>query len=157
LNYQIELLKCKKGNDNVSFKCLDWSKYDKEDFSNIYQNIDIILAADVIYDNDLTLYLMNTIYKLMISSTPNSKSKTTQCFISNEKRCNFSTSTQTITDGALNFFEQCILDLDNYEDTDAKIRFTAKRVNNLDQMPAFIKSYQRSSHLFIWKIESILI
>lgn len=155
--------------ENILFRELDWSEYGeifKEKVSR--QNIEeiktdeyslsqfdleqlkdasIFLAADVVYENSLTLKLMNILYVLMVHG--NRQSKT--CYIANEKRVNFNNQTYSSTDTAYSFFMECLSDLNDYEDYEKRYRFKVEQID-CNKLPFYILNYKRNDYLSIWKI-----
>lgn len=156
-NYQLNETSLTKS--NIRFRSLVWSDCLSEpqffDFTendlNIIKNANVFIAADVVYDDLITIKLMNTLYKLLtLGDTKTRKC----CFISGEKRINFNINNLDETDCAYNYFKQCLLELDDYFDSLAGVQF---KVTQLDcsQMPQFVLNYERNSFLYIWKLEMI--
>jgi predicted nicotinamide N-methyase len=156
---------------NVLFRALDWSEYEElfqtktpaknirySDISGEYllgetdfellKDASIFFAADVVYDNMITLKLMNLIYAFMVYGKKQPKA----CYIANEKRVNFNTQTLSSTDTAYSFFMECLNDLDEYEDHDTGYRFKIEQLN-CENLPFYILNYKRNNYLSIWKIE----
>ncbi len=151
---------------NILFRALDWSEYEElfrakatpKNVSDEYllsqtdlellKDASIFFAADVVYDDMITLKLMNIIYGLMVYGKKQSKA----CYIANEKRVNFNTQTLSSTDTAHSFFMECLNDLDEYEDHDTGYRFKIEQLN-CDNLPFYILNYKRNNYLSIWKIE----
>ena len=140
---------------NISFKPLVWN-HQNEDFGELsaengelIKNADIFMAADVVYDDLITLKFMNTLYKLLTLDATN---MTKCCFIAGEKRVNFNTHDLKETDCAYNYFKASLLELDEYVDSGIGVMF---RVTQLDcsHMTQFVANYERNDYLYIWKLE----
>lgn len=157
-------------NENIKFKVLDWSRHeslfdlelnendcyrlDEDDLEKLRNEADVFTAADVVYDDLITIKFMNVVYKLLTVSGAAGPRRPKVCFIANEKRINFSVDSLSAGDTAYDYFQTCLADLNDYEDIEAGYRFKVDRVN-CEQMPQFIKNYQRTKYLFIWRINSI--
>lgn len=113
----------------------------------------VILAADVIYDDLITIKFMNTVYKLL---TYGDDRRERICLVANEKRINFSTMSLREGDTAYDYFMTCLRDLNDFEDTDAGYRFKVEEiVIDQDKLVKYVKSYNRNKFLYMWKITSI--
>ncbi len=127
-----------------------------DELHDIRSSVSVYLAADVIYDNTITVHFMNALYDLISSFDTDSKnlSKKT-CFISNEKRINFSKDEMEPSDSAFRFFQECLSELDKYVDSEKAVVFAVTQLYDADlmAMPQYIKSYRRNKYLSIWKIE----
>lgn len=125
------------------------------DFDKL-QEASIFLAADVIYDNTITVYFMNTLYKLMTNFSPDTIHKKKICYISNEQRVNFNSSNLAATDTAFDFFRDSLNELDDYYDEKLKVKFKTCLLDesSYDLLPKHVHNYKRSKYLTIWKIES---
>ena len=153
--------------NNICFKEIDWFDHEnifitknadpnnnKYELSltdlNCLTEASVLLAADVIYDDKITLALMNTIYKLMTSS-PVAKT----CIIANEQRINFNTEFLTVADTAYDYFEKCLDELNEYVDTESGYRFEIEHVEmDNDSFPKYVVNYNRNNYLNIWIIRS---
>ena len=143
---------------------MDWSIFNEDNKNeltadlNELQEASIFIAADVIYDNTITLYFMNTLYKLMTNFSSDTSHKTKICYISNEQRVNFNSENLTATDTAFDFFRDCMNELDSYYDEELKVKFKTCLIEECshDILPQHVCNYKRSKHLTIWKIESSL-
>lgn len=114
------------------------------------------LAADVIYDNTITLYFMNTVYKLLADFDGDDSITTKCCYISNEKRINFNVSGLAVADTAFDFFRECINDLDGYIDVEKQVGFMVSEVQ-CENLTQFVSNYKRNEYLTIWKVEAVRI
>ena len=153
--------------DKISFKHLDWSRYEEFNFENarkedkiskyeLSQNdlIDlkkaqVFLAADVVYDIDLTANLLNMLVKLMKSGENQPK----EAYIALEKRINFDTETLSVSSSAFSFFETSMNELNEYEEDN--IRFETQIYSG--HFPQYFLNYNRNNYLFIWKIKSSIV
>jgi len=143
--------------NNICFNSLIWTHYDDDDNNqnfrsdsfNLVKNADVYIAADVIYDDIITLKFMNTLYKIL---TEGNEKKIKCCFIAGEKRINFNTQNLNLVDCAYNYFKESLLDLDDYIDLKIGVKFKVKQLD-CTEMPQFVTNYERNAHLYIWKLE----
>jgi predicted nicotinamide N-methyase len=148
---------------NIFFKQIDWSNHESlfnlptngnNEFSlneNDIQNIKsatVFIAADVVYDNTITVKLMNIIYGLMVNGVKQRK----VCYLANERRINFSTESYQVADTASDFFIECLKELDQYVDTNAGFKFKTEKIE-CDSIKNYITNYKRNKYLYLWKIE----
>lgn len=125
--------------------------FSKEDLVELSQ-ASVILAADVIYDDILTIKFMNAVYKLLTYGERMERC----CVVANEKRINFSTLTLSSSDTAYDYFMTCLNDLDGFIDSDVGYRFKVDEIKvDHDDLVKYVKSYNRNKFLYIWKITSI--
>lgn len=110
---------------------------------------DVFIAADVVYDDLITIKLMNTLYGL-ISLGDRKSAK--YCYISGERRVNFNIDDLEETDCAYNYFKTSILELDDYVDSDLNVVFKVTQLDLVD-MPKHVLNYERNPFLYMWKIE----
>ena len=124
------LAEVSRNKQNIFFKQIDWSNHEnlfslptnhdnefslnENDIENI-KNATVLIAADVVYDNAITVKLMNIIYALMVNGVKQRK----VCYLANERRINFSTENYQVADTASDFFIECLRELDQYVDTNA--------------------------------------
>jgi methyltransferase-like protein 22 len=142
-------------NNSIYFKSINW--FDSNEYlisdSDIdwIKNTQVFIAADVIYDDTLTIKFMNTLYKLLTCGNTN-QIKT--CYIAGEQRINFSAYDFESSDCAYNFFKDSLFQLDDYVDSEIGVKF---KVILLDctQMPKFVLNYERTDYLYIWKLEML--
>ncbi|XP_014679426.1 PREDICTED: methyltransferase-like protein 22 isoform X2 [Priapulus caudatus] len=137
LNWQEEV--ASKAAESAEVGPFFWSR---EEIAQLYR-ADVILAADVVYDDDLTDAFFKTAYDLM-SCLP---SKTV--LISVEKRLNFTLSNLEVGSPAYQHFQTCLEELSHYA-TDT-VSFS------VDQVPTDfpqIFSYDRVKFLELWKVTS---
>ena len=167
-NYELnkETLKRLNPDHKILLKSLTWSHdeselYSKEDnHGNEFQvndadlelikNATVLIAADVIYDDLITIKLMNTIYKLMSCNLD----KLPKCvYIANERRVNFNVEDLSARDTAFDYFKQCLNELDGYTDEEHRFQFNTSQLIECASMKQFINNYNRNQYLSIWKIE----
>ena len=145
----------------IKFKQLDWSMFkelDAIDFDSAdpdaLNKISVYLAADVVYDNLITIYFMNCLYSLMTHfGNNNDRNAVKTCFVSNEQRVNFSCELLKSGDTAFSYFRKCLDELDNYIDEEKQVGFRVCQVE-CDDLPHYVCNYKRNKYLSIWKIES---
>lgn len=113
----------------------------------------MILAADVIYDDLLTIPLMNTIYKLLTFGDRQPKI----CYLANEKRINFSAVSLKEGDTSYDYFMTCLSDLNDFVDSELGYKFQVEEIklNDDESFVKYVKSYNRNKFLYLWKITSI--
>ncbi|KAE8579863.1 hypothetical protein XENTR_v10024215 [Xenopus tropicalis] len=133
----------------VIVKQLDWFKdnfsedlespysWTENDIADLYDHMTVIIAADVIYDDDITDALFKTLYRISHSSR-----NPCTIYISTEKRFNFTIRHMDITCDAYNHFRRCLEKFENI--SDGKLKWTAKKIK-----PTFPQSfnYERIEHL----------
>ena len=149
-------------NENILFKHVDWSDHEsffkepvnigeyslnKHDLA-LLEQASVFFAADVVYDNLITLNFMNTVYAFMVYGQKQAK----VCYVANETRINFTTHTLSSTDTAYAFFMECLRDLDEYIDEEHGYKFSTGKCE-CDQVPFYVRNYKRNAYLSIWKIE----
>ncbi|KAG8432898.1 hypothetical protein GDO86_017237 [Hymenochirus boettgeri] len=139
----------KKAGGEVKVKEMDWLKkafssdsespysWNEEDIANLHDHMTVIIAADVIYDDDLTDALFNTIYRIAHSAR-----NPCRIYLSTERRYNFTLRQLDITCDAYNHFRSCLKELEDI--IDGKIKFTAKEIK--PSFPQFF-SYERIEQL----------
>lgn len=115
----------------------------------------VILAADVVYDDLITIKFMNTVYKLLTCKSAANVGERC-CIVANEKRINFSATSLSAVDTAYDYFMTCLAELNEFEDVEAGYRFRAEEIRVDDnELVKYVKSYMRNKYLYIWKITSI--
>lgn len=135
---------------DIVFKTLDWYKCESDPLDDELLNAQVYLAADVVYDDMLTVHLMRTVFYLM---TGKSEYEQKTCYIVNEKRINFSAQEMDTLDTAYKYFLDCLNELDGYEE--AGFRFKCEQITGLDDQTVirYVQDYKRNEFLYIWKIE----
>jgi predicted nicotinamide N-methyase len=167
LNWSLNTNDSQNERDKLRFKELNWSNYEtfllprevqnspnaynlsKFDL-DLFEKTDVLLAADVVYDDILTNKLMNTIYRLMTFG----ERKRKVCLIANEKRINFNIHSLCVTDTAYDYFVQCLNDLNEYEDIERGYSFKTHLIDT-NHLPKYVCNYKRNDYLSIWQIECI--
>ncbi|TDH03490.1 hypothetical protein EPR50_G00163340 [Perca flavescens] len=139
---------------DVRVRQLDWLQHDlctdddvefrwtEEEVADLYNNTNIIIAADVCYDDDLTDGFFRTLYRLC-SNFPH----TCTVFISIEKRMNFTLRHMDVSCDAYNHFRHCLSQLQDLED--GRCGF---RVQQLPSTCAQFLLYERIEQLELWKV-----
>ncbi|CAH1400202.1 unnamed protein product [Nezara viridula] len=126
---------------DVSVLPLDfYSDHYSEELTKKLENVDIILAADVIYDNDLTEAFVKTLIKLL--NTPKKK----KFYIALEKRYVFTLADMDTVAPCYEHFLSIFLKASR------RSPMCAWRVKemNIDFEQRF--KYERSKHLVMWEI-----
>ncbi|XP_078663933.1 methyltransferase-like protein 22 [Branchiostoma floridae x Branchiostoma belcheri] len=81
----------------------EWTKVDLEDLE---KNVDIILAADVAYDNELTDGFFRSVFSLMTCGQPKT------LYVALERRYNFTLEDLDVTCKSYDHFRTCLSDLE---------------------------------------------
>ncbi|KAK5913338.1 hypothetical protein CgunFtcFv8_007878 [Champsocephalus gunnari] len=141
---------------DVRVRQLDWLQHDlctdadvefswtEEEVEDMYNTTEIIIAADVIYDDELTDGLFRTLYRL-----GSSFSHRCSVFISIEKRMNFTLRHMDVSCDAYNHFSRCLSQLEALQD--GRCSFTVQ------QLPTHFSQfllYDRTEQLELWKVTS---
>ncbi|XP_013415585.1 methyltransferase-like protein 22 [Lingula anatina] len=114
-----------------------------EDICRLKRNI-ILVAADVIYDEDLTEAFFRRVHRIM--SVPPRK----KLYISLEKRLNFTLSDLDVACPAYDHFQQCLSELTVFRE-DNGVTYTVEQVPST--FPQYFK-YDRTKYLELWLITS---
>ncbi|XP_072337370.1 methyltransferase-like protein 22 isoform X1 [Scyliorhinus torazame] len=116
-----------------------WSE---EEIAHLYDHTNVLLAADVFYDDNLTDAFFQTIYRIL----SNLKNPST-IYLSVEKRLNFTLRKMDVTCDAYDHFRLCLADLENI--SDGKTKFIVEPIKLI--FPQFL-FYERVEQLELWKI-----
>ncbi|XP_072275006.1 methyltransferase-like protein 22 isoform X2 [Pyxicephalus adspersus] len=140
----------------IKVKELDWLKnqlctdpenpysWTEDDISHFYDHTEVIFAADVFYDDDLTDALFKTLSRVTHAFRNNCV-----IYLSMERRYNFTVRHMDVTCDAYNHFRNC---LNNLETTsNGKQRWSAQEIKPV--FPQFF-IYERE-HLELWKITAV--
>uniref|UniRef100_A0A0B7AYF9 Methyltransferase small domain-containing protein n=1 Tax=Arion vulgaris TaxID=1028688 RepID=A0A0B7AYF9_9EUPU len=143
----------KRSCDQIVFKILDWSspaaaasesKYTiTSDDLKFIEDATLILAAEVIYDEELTDGFFQTIYNLLMKSPPKT------VLLTVERRIIFSTDNQDICSPAYEHFLENLNDLVTVDE--GLVYFTSEKMNTT--FPLYFQ-YQRVKELELWQITS---
>ncbi|KAJ0058618.1 hypothetical protein NL108_017988 [Boleophthalmus pectinirostris] len=139
----------------VIVKQLDWLQRDlctdpeeefswsEEEVADLYDHTTVIIAADVVYDDDLTDAFFRTMYQLCSSFT-----HSCDVYISIEKRLNFTLRHLEVCCEAYEHFHHCLQQL---QDIEGHVHFSTQRV-----APSFPQSlmYERVHQLELWKVSA---
>ncbi|XP_033827012.1 methyltransferase-like protein 22 [Periophthalmus magnuspinnatus] len=142
----------------VKVRQLDWLQRDlctdpeeefswsEEEVADLYDHTTVIIAADVVYDDDLTDAFFRTLYQLCSSLT-----HSCDVYISIEKRLNFTLRHLEVCCEAYEHFHHCLQQL---QDLEGPVRFNAQSV-----APRFPQSliYERMDQLELWKVSATYI
>nr|KAF6366640.1 methyltransferase like 22 [Pipistrellus kuhlii] len=142
------------GGRGVKVRELDWLKDDlctdpevpfswsEEDISDLYGHTTILLAAEVVYDDDLTDALFKTLFRLA-----HKLKNACTAILSVEKRLNFTLSHLDVTCEAYDHFRACLRQLEQLRD--GQLHFTVEPVEAA--FPQRLE-YERIRQLELWKI-----
>ena len=151
-------------NNEILFKIIDWKNYDKifnpdqlttsssssydlnENDRNYLKKSNLFLAADVVYDDELTINFLNLLTKVMSCGENQPKC----AFIGIERRINFEVKRLDKVSSCYDYFEQSMIELNDYV-TDDGVRFKTE-ILSIQSLPKYMISYERSEFLLIWKI-----
>jgi hypothetical protein len=135
----------------VSFEPVNWSHYrDDKRLVDPFGRAVLILASDVIYDNDLTLDFLNCTYKLMTSGGEASKC----ALVSVEQRINVERSGAECST-CYDLFERSMIELDGYVDAKTATEFQTDLIDPHTFAQYFTENYQRNPYLKLWRIKSV--
>lgn len=137
----------------VRVRQLDWLQSDlctdseqefswsEEEVADLYDNTTVIIAADVVYDDDFTDALFKTLYHLCCTFN-----HSCDIYISIEKRLNFSLRHMDVCCEAYEHFRHCLQQLQELSGSPA---FEVQRV-----APSFRQCimYERVEQLELWKV-----
>uniref|UniRef100_UPI00398EF345 methyltransferase-like protein 22 isoform X3 n=1 Tax=Pristiophorus japonicus TaxID=55135 RepID=UPI00398EF345 len=142
------------GGSEIKVRELDWLRdelctdtkspycWSDEELAQMYDHTDVLLAADVFYDDELTDAFFQTIYRIL----SNLRNPST-IYFSVEKRLNFTLRKMDVTCDAYDHFRLCLADLENI--SDGKTKFIVEPVKLA--FPQFL-FYERVEQLELWKI-----
>ncbi|ERN13985.1 hypothetical protein AMTR_s00021p00171430 [Amborella trichopoda] len=107
----------------------------------------VLLAADVIYSDDLTHSFFDTVGKLMEQGSRK------VLYLCLEKRYNFSLDELDVVANGYSHFRKYFIDEEDYNSTNGSIMpcFIGRRID-ISQIPQFIPEYSRGEDLELWKI-----
>ncbi|KAJ4958910.1 hypothetical protein NE237_026021 [Protea cynaroides] len=120
----------------------------------VAQEASLLLAADVVYSEDLTDALFNTIEKLM------SRGSEKVLYLALEKRYNFSLNDLDIVANGYSHFlsylrRESVDDAECMELEDGLLPcFVGKRID-LAQIPQYVREYERGNDVEIWQIKYV--
>ncbi|XP_050884341.1 uncharacterized protein LOC127087498 isoform X2 [Lathyrus oleraceus] len=121
-----------------------WTSRDIEDA----ENASLLLAADVIYSDDLTDAFFCILERLM------SRGSTKVLYMALEKRYNFSFSDLDVVANGYSHFLSYLRDEDAIEsfESASKPNFAGKRMD-ISRIPQYVKEYERTHDVEIWHIK----
>nr|XP_043907687.1 methyltransferase-like protein 22 isoform X1 [Solea senegalensis]XP_043907688.1 methyltransferase-like protein 22 isoform X1 [Solea senegalensis]XP_043907689.1 methyltransferase-like protein 22 isoform X1 [Solea senegalensis] len=139
----------------VRVRLLDWLQHSlctaeadvdfswtEEEVADVYDNTLFIIAADVIYDDELTSGLFRTLHGLCSNFN-----HTCTIFISIEKRMNFTLRHMDVCCEAYTYFRRCLSQLQDLDDGRCSFR--------VEQLPCDFAQffiYERIEQLELWKV-----
>ena len=157
-NYKTNKIEC---SEEILFKKIDWKNYenilnrsqscscsnyelDESDIAYI-ESSNVFLAADVVYDDELTINFLNLLCRLMSCKTNQPKC----AFIALEKRMNFEVTSLDVGSSCYDYFCESMKELNEY--SNEGIQFKTE-ILDLETLPKYMISYDRSEYLVIWKV-----
>ncbi len=148
-----------KSEDVIKVRWLDWTmeSFSPDDCDPRFlwrsedqqsaDNCEILLAADVIYDDDLTSAFFKTVQRFL--SVPPSKS----LYLALERRLNFTLTDLEVSCPAYQYFTQCVSDL-CAQNNESDIKYTAEQIDPQSFGQYF--NYQRTKYLELWKVTCVV-
>ncbi|KAJ1433943.1 S-adenosyl-L-methionine-dependent methyltransferase [Sesbania bispinosa] len=112
------------------------------------ENASLLLAADVIYSDELTDAFFSTLERLM------SRGSTKVLYMALEKRYNFSLSDLDVVANGYSHFRSYFRDDDEIESLESVSmpKFVGKRMD-ISQIPQYVREYERGHDVEIWQIQ----
>ncbi|XP_045805945.1 methyltransferase-like protein 22 [Trifolium pratense] len=113
------------------------------------ENASLLLAADVIYSDDLTDAFFSTLERLM------SRDSTKVLYMALEKRYNFSFSDLDVVANGYSHFRSYLMDedaIESFEPAASMPKFAGKQID-ISQIPQYVKEYERTHDVEIWQIK----
>ncbi|XP_019436430.1 PREDICTED: methyltransferase-like protein 22 isoform X1 [Lupinus angustifolius] len=112
------------------------------------ENASFLLAADVIYSDDLTDAFFSTLERLM------SRGSAKVLYMALEKRYNFSLSDLDVVANGYSHFRSYIKDEDEIKSLESgtMANFVGKRMD-FSQIPQYVREYERGHDVEIWQIK----
>ncbi|ESW22652.1 hypothetical protein PHAVU_005G170700 [Phaseolus vulgaris] len=112
------------------------------------ENASLLLAADVIYSDELTDAFFSTLERLM------SRGSTKVLYMALEKRYNFSMSDLDVVANGYSHFRSYVRDEDEIESLESVSisNFVGKRID-ISQVPQYVGEYDRGRDVEIWQIK----
>lgn len=139
----------------VRVRQLDWLQRDlctdpeqefswsEEEVADVYDHTTLIIAADVVYDDDFTDAFFRTLYQLCTSFN-----HSCEIYLSLEKRLNFTLRHMDVCCEAYEHFSHCLQQL---QELPGPPTFRAQRVE--PNFPQFVM-YERVEQLELWKVSA---
>ncbi|KAK7261832.1 hypothetical protein RIF29_28153 [Crotalaria pallida] len=136
--------KARKGEDPCTQR-YSWTSREIEDA----ENASLLVAADVIYSDDLTDAFFSTLERLM------SRGSTKVLYMALEKRYNFSLSDLDVVANGYSHFRSYFMDEDEAKSLESVSRMTnfVGKQMDISQIPQYIREYERGHDVEIWKIK----
>ncbi|KAL6996488.1 hypothetical protein U1Q18_006621 [Sarracenia purpurea var. burkii] len=134
----------KVGENPSSLKRYAWTSAEVEEL----QRASLIVAADVIYSDDLTDAFFNTLERLMV------KRPEKVAYVALEKRYNFTLDDLDIVANGYSHFQSYLRDDGECDDLQKRSRpcFVGKCID-LTQIPQNVREYDRGDDVEIWQIK----
>ncbi|XP_024631718.1 methyltransferase-like protein 22 isoform X2 [Medicago truncatula] len=120
-----------------------WTSREIEDA----ENASLLLAADVIYSDDLTDAFFSTLERLM------SRGSAKVLYMALEKRYNFSFSDLDVVANGYSHFRSYLRDVDVESFESACIPNFVGKQTDISQIPQYVKEYERTHDVEIWQIK----
>lgn len=112
------------------------------------QRVSLLLAADVIYSDDLTYAFFSTVERLM------SYGSEKVLYLALEKRYNFSMDDLDVVANGYSNFRSYLRDVGDYKDSKSGLLpcFVGKCLD-VTQIPQYVRGYDRGTDIEIWEIK----
>ncbi|GMH17664.1 hypothetical protein Nepgr_019505 [Nepenthes gracilis] len=128
--------------NSASHKRYSWTSSEVEDANRA----NLLVAADVIYSDDLTDAFFSVLEKLM------SQGSEKVLYLALEKRYNFTLHDLNVVANAYSHFRSYLRDEEFEGDEDGYLpRFVGKRID-LSAIPQYVKEYERGADVELWQI-----
>ncbi|XP_019196976.1 PREDICTED: methyltransferase-like protein 22 isoform X2 [Ipomoea nil] len=133
--------------DLESKKSYTWTQKEIEEL----KNASLLLAADVIYSDDLTDAFFSTLERLM------SENPEKVLYLALEKRYNFTLDDLDVVANGYSHFRSYLRDVDDAEHNELDSSssspcFLGKQIN-LKEIPKYVREYDRGNDVEIWEIK----
>lgn len=122
----------------------NFDEWSVEDTNKLKSEGIVYLAADCIYDDNLTLQLFDSLSQVMTHAD--------SLFVAIDKRMNFEVEKMDLVAHGYSLFQHIISAEKSFQsDHNNVIRFAGERIEN-SELPSYIWNYDRGELLELWKV-----